>query len=130
MLNEPPLGCLRHTNLSKDKRPFRSGMATRSEVQTAKHCPWGDLHRREVPFCSAMAITLNDKTRLDWFRRASAAAGIVLIACTWTLWTPQTVFPQIPLVRWAGRLPVSFDWAALAVMLASLCAMLVVRQTS
>jgi len=46
--------------------------------------------------------------------RIVALALLALIASTWKLWTPQQVFPQIPLFQWAVGLPPLADWIALA----------------
>lgn len=53
---------------------------------------------------------------LCWLRRSVALAALVLVAATWRLWTPQTVYPQIPLLAWAGAIPVAVEWLAAAVL--------------
>jgi len=53
-----------------------------------------------------------------------AAGQLVLVAATWKLWTPQTSFPQVPLIRMACHWPAWVDWFALVVMLASIAALL------
>lgn len=42
------------------------------------------------------------------FTRLWAIAGLLLMAVTWRLWTPQEVFPRVPLVR--GVPPALGDW--------------------
>ncbi|MFX4944919.1 hypothetical protein ABTB59_19260, partial [Acinetobacter baumannii] len=37
--------------------------------------------------------------------RLLAIGQALLIAVTWPLWTPQTAFPQVPLVQAAGKCP-------------------------
>ncbi|MBM3968392.1 MAG: hypothetical protein FJ302_00805 [Planctomycetes bacterium] len=49
-----------------------------------------------------------------------AIAGLSLLIVTWTLWSPQTEFPQIPLFGWAGLLPPFVHWLAFGVLLGSL----------
>ncbi len=49
-----------------------------------------------------------------------AFAGLTLFAATWKLWTPQTEFPQMPLLGWAGSLPLFVDWLAFGVLLGAL----------
>ena len=44
--------------------------------------------------------------------RVWACFGIALFATTWRLWTPQDVFPQIPLFEWATAFPPVVDWVA------------------
>ena len=57
--------------------------------------------------------------------RVVAAAGLLLLAVTWRLWTPQTVFPQVPFIHRAGSLPAFFQWIGLGLMFAGLlCALL------
>lgn len=48
----------------------------------------------------------------DRLVRWLGVGGIVLIAVTWKLWTPQDVFPQIPLLPFSP--PLAFDWVSLA----------------
>jgi hypothetical protein len=43
-------------------------------------------------------------------RRWWAISGLVLLAATGRLWTPQAVFPQVPLFRWVLMLPNAVDW--------------------
>ena len=56
------------------------------------------------------------------FRRVWAASALALIAATWPLWTPQHLFPQVPIAVGLGRLPDVIDWFALGSMLLSLAA--------
>ncbi len=57
------------------------------------------------------------------------AAGLLgLVTATWKLWTPQDVFPQVPLIRAACDWPGWFDWVCLAVLVASSLTLLVVGQ--
>ena len=46
-----------------------------------------------------------------------ALAVVTLVAVTWRLWTPQDVFPQVPLVSAGHWLPAWLDWPLLAVLL-------------
>ena len=60
--------------------------------------------------------------------RLLAAGLLALVAATWKLWTPQDVFPQVPLIRAACDWPGWFDWVCLAVLVASSLTLLVVGQ--
>src|SRR5688500_13927607 len=51
-----------------------------------------------------------------WLQRIWPVFALALIAATWRLWTPQSVFPQAPLLRAALILPSAFDWIALVGM--------------
>jgi hypothetical protein len=57
-----------------------------------------------------------------------AASALVLVAVTWPLWTPQTVFPRIPFVGALRHAPDWFDWMALTGVLVSLLIILLVRR--
>lgn len=61
-----------------------------------------------------------EEARANQLRRWWAAAGLVLFAATWKLWTPQEEFPQVPLLGWAGVLPPFVDRLAFGVLLGSL----------
>ena len=65
--------------------------------------------------------------RAVWFVRLWAVFGLLLIGATWRLWTPQTVFPQVPLVRWAGLAPDWLHWVGLSGLVGSLIAVLALR---
>ncbi|MEX2113147.1 MAG: hypothetical protein WD845_08175 [Pirellulales bacterium] len=58
----------------------------------------------------------SDPWRAAWLRRVMAMFGLGLLAVTWRLWTPQQVFPQVPLVALATKLPGWCDWLGLAGM--------------
>lgn len=63
-------------------------------------------------------------TRLVVFQRFLAAFGLALMTSSWPLWTPQTVYPQVPLFGWARGLPMWLDWIFCGTLLASLVALL------
>ncbi len=44
------------------------------------------------------------------FEKTLLAAELILLAVTWKLWTPQTAFPQVPLIGWTRDIPVSLEW--------------------
>ena len=48
-----------------------------------------------------------------WLIRGLGVVAWLLFLSTWRLWTPQTVFPQVPLFGWACHLPPSADWLGL-----------------
>ncbi len=50
-------------------------------------------------------------------KRLLAVSLLALVAGTWKLWTPQTVFPQIPLLRFACNLPGWCDWVCLSALI-------------
>lgn len=58
--------------------------------------------------------------RVAALRRTVALFGIALVAATWPLWTPQHVFPQVPLLAGLQHLPDWFQWGLLAGMLLGL----------
>ena len=58
--------------------------------------------------------------RHDFLIRSMATFGLLLIGLSWKLWTPQTVFPQVPVVGWLVSAPAWMDWAALSGMIAGL----------
>jgi hypothetical protein len=66
-------------------------------------------HAGETPIASA------------WLSRVVAGAGLLLLAFTWRLWTPQTVFPQLPFFRWAEYVPAQLQWLGFGLMVAGLC---------
>jgi hypothetical protein len=67
---------------------------------------------------------MSESDRVRWLRRWMAGVGIVLFAVTWKLWTPQTVFPQIPFFGWLVATPVWIDWIACAGVAIGLLGML------
>ena len=65
-------------------------------------------------------------TRINLLRRVVSISALVLFAMTWRLWTPQTVFPQVPLIGLFGFLPTWFEWllagvVAIALSVAAVC---------
>ena len=62
--------------------------------------------------------------------RLLAAGQFALLAATWPLWTSQTVFPQVPLISFAGRIPRSFEWSLLALLPISLGFMSFAKKTN
>jgi len=59
-----------------------------------------------------MAVAVNHT------RRLLGVGGLVLLGCSWRLWTPHTAFPQIPCFHWAVHAPPAVDWAALLLLIA------------
>lgn len=51
---------------------------------------------------------------------------LALVSVTWKLWTPQTSFPQVPLVRVMCDCPGWIDWICLSMLLAASVLLLVV----
>ena len=56
---------------------------------------------------------MSDRSQVVWLRKAMAGFGLLLLAITWRLWTPQTEFPQIPFFSWLVDVPGVADWIAL-----------------
>lgn len=52
--------------------------------------------------------------RLVWLTRWLGVGVLALVAVTWKLWTPQDVFPRVPLFRWAP--PDGWDWTSAALI--------------
>lgn len=58
--------------------------------------------------------------RIEFFCRVWAGFGLLLMAASWKLWTPQTQFPQIPFFEFLIDVPGLVDWIALAGVVISL----------
>ena len=56
---------------------------------------------------------MSDRSQVVWLRKAMAGFGLLLLANTWRLWTPQTEFPQIPFFSLLIDVPGVVDWIAL-----------------
>ena len=68
-------------------------------------------------FWSLSQVDVDIAMRLQ---RWTAVGSIALVAATWRLWVPQTVFPQIPLFSILCSAPAWCDWICLACLLAGL----------
>jgi hypothetical protein len=68
-----------------------------------------------------------DVTRL---RRVVALFALLLFASTWPLWTPQTAFPQVPLLFIAGQLSNWCDWLLFGLMLVAMAIVLFANSSS
>ncbi|MGY8768352.1 MAG: hypothetical protein ACKVH8_07990 [Pirellulales bacterium] len=66
----------------------------------------------------------NEKTHL-YYRVAIAIAGLCLFGASWILWTPQTVYPQIPWFAWGCDVPGWVDYVCFGLTLASLVVLLI-----
>ncbi len=66
--------------------------------------------------------------RYFWLQRFWALLGLTLIIFTWNLWTPQTVFPQIPFFEFLVNVPGVVDWILLSLAVASLVGVLLFRR--
>lgn len=58
--------------------------------------------------------------------RLMAIGLLALVGVTWKLWTPQTVFPQVPLFSVVCHWPAWCDWMSLGLLLASSITLLIV----
>ncbi|MCE3017460.1 MAG: hypothetical protein LW870_16490 [Pirellula sp.] len=54
-------------------------------------------------------------------RRWMGISSLALIAATYRLWTPQTVFPQIPAIELLCSIPRWLDWCVLASLVVGVC---------
>jgi hypothetical protein len=63
----------------------------------------------------------------DWFSKIWATFGLLLFASTWKLWTPQSIFPQVPFVEWLCRWPAWIDWICLVGISGSLLVCLIAQ---
>ena len=73
------------------------------------------------------AIRREPSTAADVIRtdlvRLLAIGHLALLAATWPLWSPQTWFPQVPLIAIAAAVPHLAEWGLLGVLLVSLISM-------
>lgn len=82
-----------------------------------------------IPSASVPAIPGESPDRsVTRLVRLLAIGQVALVAATWKLWTPQAVFPQVPLIQAAGDWPDWLDWICLVVLAASSLTMLVGRR--
>ncbi|WP_299459420.1 hypothetical protein [uncultured Gimesia sp.] len=58
-----------------------------------------------------------------------ALFSLVLLGNTWKLWTPQRLFPQVPLFGWISAVPAESDWFTFATLLAAAVCLLVLALT-
>lgn len=65
--------------------------------------------------------------RVAALRLTLALFALALVAVTWRLWTPQQVFPRVPLVAGVARLPDALQWVGLAALAAGLAVALLPR---
>ena len=56
--------------------------------------------------------------------RLLSAGHLSLIVATFPLWRPQRLFPQVPLISIAGRIPEFVEWGLLGILIASIGVML------
>ncbi len=61
-----------------------------------------------------------DPHRAAWLRRMLAAFTLSMLAATWRLWTVQSDFPRVPLVRAAAWCPAAFEWLLAALLVGGL----------
>lgn len=74
----------------------------------------GEIHHKQLRFL---------KFNLGLF-------SLILLATTWKLWIPQTLFPQVPLFSWVMNFPVWIDWLTFLVMtVTSVCILIGYRES-
>lgn len=66
-----------------------------------------------------------DRRLSQRFSRWTAISSLALIAVTWRLWTPQTIYPQVPVLQRLCSAPGWLDWLALTGTLVGLIALAV-----
>ncbi|OYW20753.1 MAG: hypothetical protein B7Z55_06820, partial [Planctomycetales bacterium 12-60-4] len=64
--------------------------------------------------------------RVDRLTRLLGLGALALLGVTWKLWTPQNVFPRVPLLYWAP--PHWLDWTSIAVVVVGLLGLIVHRR--
>ena len=65
----------------------------------------------------------------DRFQGWTAISSLALIAVTWKLWTPQRVYPQVPVFASLCEAPGWLDWCALGAVLTGLLALLFTKRS-
>ncbi|QDT94548.1 hypothetical protein [Gimesia algae] len=65
------------------------------------------------------------KLQLRFLKMIVTLFALVLLIQTWRLWTPQTLFPQVPLFAWVSEIPATVDWLSFTIMGLSLICLLV-----
>lgn len=64
--------------------------------------------------------SLNSRVGSMWFLRVWSVFGLFLFATTWRLWTPQSLYPQVPVFESMVNAPGFIDWVAFVLIVASL----------
>ncbi len=80
------------------------------------------MHRTES---SSHSPKLNEPIALGPFQRWTAVSSIALIAVTWRLWTPQAVYPQVPVFASLCDASRWLDWFGLVGVLVGLSVLVV-----
>ncbi|EDL60935.1 hypothetical protein [Gimesia maris] len=70
------------------------------------------------------------KLQLRILQITMALFALVLLSLTWKLWTPQTLFPQVPLFSRVSELPPAVDWLSFAIMVLTLISLFVLSVAS
>lgn len=70
------------------------------------------------------------QARMKLLKWVTTSAAVLLFASTWRLWTPQVLFPQVPLFGWGLKVPFAFDWIGAAGIVLSLLVALFAGQGS
>lgn len=73
------------------------------------------------------SFSLSERSIALRLQRWTAVGSIALIAATWRLWTPQTVFPQVPAFEVLCRAPAWMDWICLVSLLTGLVCLILGR---
>lgn len=77
------------------------------------------------PIDSPVLISDGDPVVANLTRLLSVGV-LALVSVTWKLWTPQTSFPQVPLLRVVRDCPGWVDWICLSMLLAASAILLIV----
>lgn len=76
---------------------------------------------------SRNSVRDNGCRRYFWFQKFWSVSGLTLFAVTWKLWTPQSVFPQVPFFEFLANAPATVDWTALLLAIAGLVTVLLTK---
>lgn len=85
------------------------------------------IHSNSDPIDSPDMVSDGDPVVANLTRLLSVGV-LALVSVTWKLWTPQSNFPQVPLIRVACACPGWVDWICLSLLLAASAILLIVRR--
>lgn len=64
-------------------------------------------------FPALVAPPVQAEARRTWLRRAVCLFALLLLGVTWKLWSPQTHYPQVPLIELFRATPAGLQWGVL-----------------
>lgn len=89
-----------------------------------------NVDRTKTDFLQNEPALCQRERRITLFSRVLASFGLVLICVSWKLWTPQSIFPQIPFLGSLVNVPGSIDWLLLTGCLVGLLVMALSRSST